>query len=80
MLLHAGTPVVTVLDPESLNLSPLRGNEDVIFVSSAEELSRVLNNSDKIENQRVCIDKDYFYSNPELLKWKKLLFSGNNQV
>jgi len=76
---YAGTPVVTVLDPESLNLSPLRGNEDAIFVSSAEELSRVLNNSDKIKISSMQ-DKDYFYSNPELLRWKKLLFSGNNQV
>ena len=75
----AGTPVINVLNPESLNLSPLRGNEDVIFVSSAEELSRVLNNSDKIkinDNQ----DKDYFYNDPALPKWKELLLSGNNQV
>jgi len=48
-------------------------------VSSAEELSRVLNNSDKIKISSMQ-DKDYFYSNPELLRWKKLLFSGNNQV
>jgi len=74
----AGTPVVTILDPESLNLSPLRGNEDVTFVSSAEELSRLLNNSDKIKISDKQ-DKDYFYTDPKLLKWKELLLSGNNQ-
>jgi surface carbohydrate biosynthesis protein (TIGR04326 family) len=74
-----GTPIVTVLNPESLNLSPLRGNEDVVFVSSAEELSRALIDNDKIENSDRQ-DKDYFYSDPKLIKWKKLLFSGNNQV
>ena len=73
----AGTPVVTVLNPESLNLSPLRGNQDVIFVSSAEELSRVLNNSDKIKISDKQ-DKDYFYSNPMLPRWKELLLSVNN--
>lgn len=40
----AGVPVIQCLDPESFNLSPLRGNSEVKFVRTTQELNDALNN------------------------------------
>ena len=39
----AGMPVIQCLDPESFNLSPLRGNSEVKFVRTTQELDDALN-------------------------------------
>ena len=39
----AGVPVIQCLDPESFNLSPLRGNSEVKFVRTTQELDDALN-------------------------------------
>ena len=39
----AGKPIVTILNPNALNLSPLMGYEGVIFVSKSEELVEAIN-------------------------------------
>lgn len=68
----SGKPVVTVLDPKGLNLSPLKGSEGVSYVSSSEELAAVLNEigqMKEIEGQ----GKDYFFLDPELSRWRELL-------
>ena len=39
----AGLPVIQCLDPESFNLSPLRGNSEVKFVRTTQELDDALN-------------------------------------
>jgi surface carbohydrate biosynthesis protein (TIGR04326 family) len=38
----AGVPVVSMLDPATLNLSPLRGSEGAVFASTPEELADAL--------------------------------------
>jgi surface carbohydrate biosynthesis protein (TIGR04326 family) len=71
----SGKHVVTVLDSAKLNLSPLRGREDVSFVSSPAELGAVVNEMGQMKD----IDgqgKDYFYIDHELSRWRELL--GNN--
>ena len=62
-----GKPVVTILDGDNLNLSPLRGYKEVVFVSIAQKLVRALNNivyQQNIEGQ----GKDYFYLGNNLRK------------
>jgi len=71
----AGKPVISVLDPKSLNLSPLRGCSDISFVSTAEELAKLLNNIERIK----VVDgqgEGYFYLDEKLPKWKKILINS----
>jgi|TARA_Y100000294_G_scaffold68314_1_gene64689 surface carbohydrate biosynthesis protein (TIGR04326 family) len=71
----AGMPVISVLNPKSLNLSPLRGCEGVSFVSTADDLALLLNNIDTIK----AVDSqgdEYFYLDKKLPRWKKLLLNG----
>ncbi|EMO76033.1 surface carbohydrate biosynthesis protein, TIGR04326 domain protein, partial [Leptospira kirschneri str. 200801925] len=66
----SGVPVVSVLDGIFLNMSPLLGVNDVVFVSTSNELSNALESDFDVlvkrENSLFCID-------PNLPKWKKLL-------
>ena len=68
----AGLQVVVMLDNTDLNFSPLRGQLDVRFVSTPEELAEALqmahqNTVDKTDNN------DFFFLDPELPRWQKLL-------
>ena len=68
----AGKRVITFLDPNILNLSPLRGSKGVDFVSSSKELASILNgvpSHEKTDSQ----GRDYFYVDVGLQKWKKIL-------
>ena len=67
-----GIPIITMLNPKGLNLSPLRGYEGVSFISSSKELADCL---DKI-NQLKIVEKqgkEYFHLNPQLPRWKRIL-------
>jgi surface carbohydrate biosynthesis protein (TIGR04326 family) len=68
----AGIPVISVLDPGTLNLSPLRGFLDVFFVSNAEELSRALL-SVQIAPPALKANKSIFITDNKLPRWLKLL-------
>jgi surface carbohydrate biosynthesis protein (TIGR04326 family) len=70
----AGLQVVVVLDDTELNFSPLRGQSDVRFVSTPEELAEAL----QIKHQNtvnVQAGNDFFFLDPELPKWNRLLTS-----
>ncbi|QQR81397.1 MAG: hypothetical protein IPJ69_04530 [Deltaproteobacteria bacterium] len=67
-----GLPVVVILDETKLNFSPLRGQEDVSFVSTVSALVKALQLSyekmgDKPNN------RDFFFLDSELPKWSYLL-------
>lgn len=65
-----GIPVISMLDGISLNLSPLLGMEYITFVSTREELSNALQKKiGSLTKKR----KPFFYLDPSLMKWKKLL-------
>lgn len=67
-----GLPVVVVLGETELNLSPLRGRPDVPFVSTPNELGEALQMLS--ENlTRKSVDNDFFFLDPELPRWQKLL-------
>jgi len=74
----AGKPVVTSLDPKSLNLSPLKGSEGVYFVSSPGALAAILNRIGQMK-EIAGQGKDYFYLDPNLSRWQRLLkLSGSS--
>lgn len=73
----AGKQVVIVLDPVKLNLSPLKGNKRVIFVSNPKELAVAVNNIGQV-NDFEDQGNDYFYLDPDLPRWKKLLMKNIN--
>ena len=68
----AGLKVISVLDPATLNLNPLRGFKGVRFVSSAEELSQALVQIQDETNDRDAI-LQYFNTDASLSRWLRLL-------
>ena len=74
-----GVPVITALDSDALNLSPLRNCDDVCFVSTSEELSEALNS---ITSRDVGFyeKKEIFTLDSELPRWKKLLLEFKTYV
>ena len=68
----AGIPVVAVLDPTALNLSPLRGRPDVHFVGTAAELAAALQAIAGAERRHAERPLP-FYLDPALPRWRRLL-------
>ena len=68
----AGVPVVSMLDPESFNLSPLRGREGVQFVSTPGELARALIGGTS-DVRGAFQPTEFFALDPSLSRWRKLL-------
>jgi surface carbohydrate biosynthesis protein (TIGR04326 family) len=68
----AGLSVITMLDEDSLNLSPLRGRAAVQFISTPTELShaimRATTHSRDLEQGR-----GFFHLDSDLRRWRKLL-------
>jgi surface carbohydrate biosynthesis protein (TIGR04326 family) len=68
----ANVPVISALDPQMLNMSPLLGIDGVDFISSPAELVSAINKN-KIGIKRIE-PEEIFWLNPTLAKWKKLLY------
>ena len=68
----AGLPVVVMLDETELNLSPLRSQTGVRFVSTPEELAEALRMEHRNTASRLN-SSDFFFLNPELPRWTHLL-------
>jgi surface carbohydrate biosynthesis protein (TIGR04326 family) len=67
-----GLQVVVMLNETELNYSPLRGQPDVPFVSSPEELAKALQSA--LQNMdRKPVSNDFFFLDPELSRWSNLL-------
>jgi len=66
-------PVISVLNPQTLNMSPLMGFEGVEFASNADELVNAINTI-KIgqKNNKKCQD-DVFWLDSKLPMWKEIL-------
>ena len=72
----AGVPVVSVLDPNTLNLSPLRGCVGAFSVSTPEELVHVLTSA--MSTFRSAETKPPFFTiDSTLPRWRKLLVSDS---
>jgi surface carbohydrate biosynthesis protein (TIGR04326 family) len=69
----AGLPVIVDLDGDGLNLSPLRGQPGVYFVSSAGEMIVALQAVAQGESRTHSDRADFFCLDLELPRWKRLL-------
>jgi surface carbohydrate biosynthesis protein (TIGR04326 family) len=69
----AGLPVIIGLDGDELNLSPLRGQAGVRFVSSCEELAEALQATKSGVARVPSKSAEFFFLNPGLARWKRLL-------
>lgn len=64
-------PVVSVLDPNGLNLSPLRSREGVLFPSTPAELASALISA--AAPRSLAGQQEFFTLDPKLPRWRKLL-------
>jgi surface carbohydrate biosynthesis protein (TIGR04326 family) len=71
----ARVPIVSVLDPKTLNLSPLRGCAGVIFASTPEELADALTSAATTSSTPVN-PREFFTIDPELPRWRKLIMDS----
>lgn len=67
-----GLPVISLFDASSLNLSPLRGRKDVVFVNTPEDLANAINTSIHRPNQGQRLD-NFFLVDSSLERWRELL-------
>ena len=66
----AKVPVVSVLDGNAFNMSPLRGLTGVVYVTGPKELAKALGNARAQEKVRA---EPYFCVDKELPRWRMLL-------
>lgn len=67
---QCGIPVITILNGETFNFSPLRNVPGAVFVESPEHLTRIL---DHIELTNLEPRSDLFNIDESLTRWKHLL-------
>ena len=72
----AGVPIVSVLDPNTLNLSPLRGCVGATFATTPEELANALNMAAAGNVNQSETNPAYFMVDAELSNWRKLLLES----
>jgi len=68
----AGLPVIVALDGGALNLSPLRGQPGVRFVSSPDQLAQALLDVENAGHPKTD-GNDFFHLDTDLPRWKRLL-------
>jgi surface carbohydrate biosynthesis protein (TIGR04326 family) len=68
----AGVPVVSLLDPSTLNMSPLRGRQGVQFVHTPEQLAHALV-SEGIDFPRYFCANSFFCLDKTIPRWRNLL-------
>ena len=73
---YAGLQVISVLIPETLNQSPLRGMSGVEFISSANELISAINKYTAF-SQSARKKHNFFQLDKDLKRWQKLLTNSN---
>lgn len=74
----AGIPVVSILDPNTLNLSPLRGCPGVHFVTTSEDLAMAL--VDIRSDRQIINIKKFFTLDQQLPRWMSLILHQTNQL
>jgi surface carbohydrate biosynthesis protein (TIGR04326 family) len=73
----AGVPIVSVLDPNTLNLSPLRGCAGALFASTPEELAAALTSAVTTPSTPGN-QQEFFTLDQKLPRWKKLLIDSRD--
>jgi surface carbohydrate biosynthesis protein (TIGR04326 family) len=72
----AGLPVVVILEGDELNISPLRGQAGVFFVSTPKELAEALQ-TPELWAVRNPDPNEFFFLDPDLPRWRHLLSSAS---
>lgn len=65
-------PIISVLDPNILNLSPLRGMKDVNFIRNSNELIASISNY-ICKSQLLLTKNSYFIIDKNLPRWRKII-------
>lgn len=65
-----GVPVVSALDGNAFNMSPLRNLKGVVYVTNADELATALGN---IKQRERVLPEPYFHLDKGVPRWRKLL-------
>ena len=73
----AGVPVIQCLDPQSFNLSPLRGHAEVQVVRTTKELTDAINNLG--DTPPIIKPSTLFNLDSQLPKWKALIAAQATQ-
>ena len=73
----AGVPVIQCLDPQSFNLSPLRGHAEVQVVRTTKELMHAINNIG--DKPPIIKPSTLFNLDSQLPKWKALIATQATQ-
>ena len=71
----AGIPIVSVMDPNTLNLNPLRGCEGVLFACTPEVLAAALTSA-ATAPRTLGAPQKFFTLDPELPRWRKLILDS----
>ena len=66
----AGVPVVSILDGDEFNMSPLRGQAGVTYVTNPSALARALREA---PGTRQALPQPYFCVDRQLPRWRRLL-------
>ena len=66
-----GIPVIIYIDGTNLNLSPLRGQDDICFVWDANDLIKAISSISTLETDKH--NQEYFWIDHSLPRWKALL-------
>jgi surface carbohydrate biosynthesis protein (TIGR04326 family) len=69
----SGVPVISVLDEKTLNLSPLRGLPNTIFISNYQDFDCVIDNFLLNKNREKEEKVPYFNLNSSLSNWKQVI-------
>jgi surface carbohydrate biosynthesis protein (TIGR04326 family) len=68
----SGKPLISVLDPKILNLSPLRGKDSVYFIRNSQELIAAITEI-VLLNQAPTNKNTFFTIDKQLPRWRKIL-------
>jgi surface carbohydrate biosynthesis protein (TIGR04326 family) len=69
---YLGFKVVNIINSQGLNLSPLRGLKDAVFVRTPIELAKILNKIDKIKKNPTR-KENILYLDMNIPKWRNIL-------
>ena len=71
----ANIPVISVLNPETLNMSPLIGINGIKFIRNSEEL---INSIYQLSSNPTIKRDNIFWLNSDLPMWKNIIYNKNN--
>jgi surface carbohydrate biosynthesis protein (TIGR04326 family) len=69
---YSNIPLLVILDPRGLNLSPLKGSKEVIFCRSSQAVVDGLQNISRFVKHTHSVES-YFSLDRKMIGWKTLI-------